>query len=133
LFLVDLDTIRDELNVSDESLVRVLDVTQRDVSALNGDLLCLVLLFIGHLGNLDFASSGNDSVFRGSKIPDDNLSIHTSTDNDVLFVRMELYASNFYWGFQNVIIVDDVGVPEVHNKYVSKATLARVFASLVEV
>jgi hypothetical protein len=46
---------------------------------------------------------------------------------------MELYASNFYWGFQNVIIVDDVGVPEVHNKYVSKATLARVFASLVEV
>jgi hypothetical protein len=46
---------------------------------------------------------------------------------------VELDASDFDWGFQNVIIVDDVRVTEVHNQHVSEATLARVFASLVKV
>jgi hypothetical protein len=103
------------------------------MSALNGDLLGLVFLFIGHLGNLDLASSCYDSVLWGSEIPNNNLSIDTSTNNNVLFVRVELDASDFDWGFQNVIIVDDVRVTEVHNQHVSEATLARVFASLVKV
>jgi hypothetical protein len=89
------------------------------MSALDSNLLGLVLLFIGHLSNLDLASSCNNSVFWGSEIPDNNLTIDTTTDDDVLFVRVELDASDFDRGLQNVIIVDDVRISEVYNQDVS--------------
>jgi hypothetical protein len=89
------------------------------MSALDSNLLGIVLLFIGHLSNLDLASSCYDSVLWSSEIPDNNLTIYTATDDNVLFVRVELDASDFDGGLQNVIIVDDMRISEVYNQDVS--------------
>lgn len=103
------------------------------MTALNSNLLGLVLLLVGHLGYLDLAATRNDSVLRASEVPDNDLTIDASTNNNVLFVRVELDTGDLDGGLQNIVIVDNVRVSEVDNEHVGQATLAAVLAPLVEV
>jgi len=59
---VDLDTVRDELDVSDEVFVTFLDLGESNVLAFNRGLLGLVLFFIGHLGDFNLSAARDDPV-----------------------------------------------------------------------
>jgi hypothetical protein len=119
LLFINLYSIWNKLNVSNETFVRVLNITKSDMSTFNSNLLGFVSFFIGHFGDLNFAATCNNSVFRSSKIPDDDLSINTSSNNNVLFVRVEFNACDLNWGFKNVIIIDYVGISEIHDQNMS--------------
>lgn len=119
VLLVNLDSIRNELNISNKVLMRLRDLTKSDVLALNSSLLGLVCLFIRHLSDLYLSASSHYSVLSRPQVPDNNLSIHTPTDDDVVVVGVEFNSCYFNRRFQNIVKHDDMAVLEVHDQHVS--------------
>ena len=54
---VNFDAVRNELNICDEVLVAFLNLREGDMFALYRGLLSFVLFFIGHLGDLNLATT----------------------------------------------------------------------------
>jgi hypothetical protein len=119
VLLVNLNSIRNELNISNKVLVRLSNFTKSNVLALDSGLLGLVCFFIGHLSNLDLSASSNNSMLSRAEIPNNDLSINTSSDDDVIVVGMKFNSSHFNRRFQNIVENNNMAVLEVHNEDVS--------------
>lgn len=119
VLFVDLDIVGNELNICHKVLVGLSNFTDGHVLAPHKGLLGLVSLFIGHLGHLDLPASSDNSVFGRAQVPDDDLSVDTPSNDDVVVVGVEFNSSHFHGRFQNIVEHNDVTVLEVHNEDVS--------------
>jgi hypothetical protein len=120
VLLVNLHSIRDKLNISDKVFVGLRYFTKSDMLALHSGLLSLVSLFIGHLSDLNLSASSDNSVLSRAQVPDDDLSIDTPTNDNIVVVGVELNSCHFNRRFQNIVEDNDMAVLEVHNKDVSR-------------
>jgi len=133
VLFVDLDSIGNELNICHKVLVGLSNFTNSHVLASDEGLLGLVSLFIRHLGHLDLPASSDNSVLSRAQVPDNDLSVDTSSNDDIVVVGVEFNSSHFYGRFQNIVEHNNVTVLEVHNKDISAITLATVLTPGVEV
>ena len=120
VLLVNLHSIRNKLNISDKVFVGLRYFTKSDMLALHSGLLSLVSLFIRHLSNLNLSASSNNSVLSRAQVPDDDLSIDTSTNNNVVVVGVECNSCHFNRRFQNIVEDNNMAVLEVHDEDVSR-------------
>ena len=131
VLFVDFDGARNELNVTHKVSVGAFDIGQDELFQFHGNLLCLVLFFVGHLGHVGLATAG-DSVVERFQVPAQQLSVDGTTNDNVRVLRVKFDASDLDRGLQNVVQGDNLDVGEVQDEDVGVERLAHDLAPVVE-
>jgi len=98
-----LNTFGDELQISNKVFVRLIDIRQDEMLAFYSLLLGLVLFLIGHLKFSRLFLTVIDSMVSAGDVPCYHLAIHTSTNQNIWVLGVELKHSDFNWGSEDVI------------------------------
>ena len=133
---VDLDRAWDEFDIRDIVLVGLVDVREDKLLHFDGLLLLALVLFI----TLDFSciSSGrlgttllNDVLSRG-KIPRDQLTIDTATDNNFGVLWCKFDSRHFNWRLKGILREDHLGVGEVKDQNLGLERFTHDLSALFE-
>ncbi len=116
---VNLDRARDELNVRNVGLVRLINVTHDELLHLDSLLLAFVLLVTVKFGCgvlLVLLASLRDDMLIGSHIPRDQLSVDATTDEHLGVLRRKLDCRDLNRRLKGELSENDLAVAEVQDQ-----------------